>query len=95
MGKSLERCVLKHIYNYVIENNLVTPFQSGFTQCDSTTNQLIFIILSLKQVVDSRNEIKVVFCDIRKAFDRVCHRGHLYKLSPAGDLLRWVSSSNA
>ena len=76
VGKSLERCVHKHIYNYVIDNNLVTPFQSGFTRNDSTTNQLIF---------------RVVFCDISKAFDRVWHRGLLYKLSSAGikgDLLR-------
>ena len=36
-----------------------------------------------------------MFCDISKAFDRVWHRGLLYKLSSAGikgDLLRWLSS---
>ena len=95
VGKSLERCVHKHIYNYVIDNNLVTPFQSGFTRNDSTTNQLIFLYHTFCQAVDSGKEIRVVFCDISKAFDRVWHRGLLYKLSSAGikgDLLRWLSS---
>ena len=64
VGKSLERCVHKHIYNYVIDNNLVTPFQSGFTRNDSTTNQLIFLYHTFCQAVDSGKEIRVVFCDI-------------------------------
>ena len=95
VGKSLERCVHKHIYNYVIDNNLVTPFQSGFTRNDSTTSQLIFLYHTFCQAVDRGKEIRVVFCDIRKAFDRVWHRGLLYKLSSAsfkGDLLRRLSS---
>ncbi|MEW8547607.1 MAG: reverse transcriptase family protein, partial [Candidatus Thiodiazotropha sp.] len=93
VGKSLERCVHKHIYNYVIENSLITPFQSGFTRNDSTTNQLIFLYHTFCQAVDSGKEIRVVFCDISKAFDRVWHRGLLYKLSSVGikgNLLRWL-----
>ena len=95
MGKSLERCVHKQIYNYVIDINVVTPFQSGFTRNDSTTNQLIFLYHTFCQAVDNGKEIRVVFCDISKALDRVWHRGLLYKLSSAGikgDLLRWLSS---
>ena len=95
MGKFLERCVHKHIYNYVIDNNLVTPFQSGFTRIDSITNQLVFLYHTFCQAVDSGKEIRVVLCNISKAFDRVWHRGLLYKLSSAGinfDLLRWLSS---
>ena len=39
MGKVMERCVHKHIFSYIIENSLLTPFQSGFIQGDSTTFQ--------------------------------------------------------
>ena len=39
--------------------------------------------------------MRVVFCDISKAFDRVWHRGLLHKLSSlgiTGNLLKWFSS---
>ena len=37
----------------------------------------------------------MVFCDLSKAFDRVWHKGHLFKLQIyciSGDLLHWFSS---
>ena len=36
--------------------------------------------------------MRAVFCDISKAFDRVCHTGLLYKLRAAGvtgNVLEW------
>ena len=39
-------------------------------------------------------EIRAIFCDISKAFDRVGHKGLLYKLSSAGisgPLLHWFT----
>ena len=71
----MERCVHKHIYNYVIDNYLITLFQSGFTCNDSATNQLLYLYHSFCEAVDSGKGVRVVFCDISKAFDRVWHRG--------------------
>ncbi len=45
--------------------------------------------------MDEGKEVRAVFCDISKAFDRVWHRGLLYKLSSIGiqgTLLEWFSS---
>ncbi|MEW8185640.1 MAG: reverse transcriptase family protein [Candidatus Thiodiazotropha endolucinida] len=95
IGKAMERCVHKHIYNYVLDNNLISPFQSGFTCNDSTTNQLLYLYHSFCEAVDSGKEVRVVFCDISKAFDRVWHRGLLFKLSSVGikgKMLQWFSS---
>ncbi|MEW8542639.1 MAG: reverse transcriptase family protein, partial [Candidatus Thiodiazotropha sp.] len=95
IGKVMERCVHKHIYNYVIAHNLITPFQSGFIRSDSTTNQLLYLYHSFCEAVDSGKEVRVVFCDISKAFDRVWHRGLLFKLSSVGikgNMLKWFSS---
>jgi hypothetical protein len=39
----MERLVYKHIYNYLIDNNLITSHQSGFTPGDSAVNQLLYI----------------------------------------------------
>ena len=43
VGKTMERCVHKHLFNNISRNNLLTPFQSGFIPGDSTTNQLLHI----------------------------------------------------
>jgi hypothetical protein len=45
--------------------------------------------------LDEDKEVRVIFCDISKAFDRVCHRGLLKKLESIGirrSLLDWVQN---
>ena len=47
------------------------------------------------EAVDGSKEVRVVFCDISKAFDRVWHRGLLHKLDSIGvseSLLSWFQS---
>ena len=61
----------------------------------TTTFQLIHTYHTICEGVDSGKEVPVVFCDISKAFDRVWHRGLIYKLKNLGcseRLLRWFSS---
>ena len=41
IGKAMERCVHKYLHNYIIDHQILTPFQSGFISGDSTTNQLL------------------------------------------------------
>ena len=88
----MERCIHKHVYNYCTANNIITPLQSGFVRGDSTTYQLSDIYNTFCEAVDSGKEVRVVFCDISKAFDRVWHDGLLFKLSSigiSGRLLYW------
>ena len=91
----MERCVHKQVYNYINTNHLNTPLQSGFIPGDSTTYQLLHPYHRFCKAVDSGKEVRVVFCDISKAFDRVWHQGLLHKLSSlgiTGNLLKWFSS---
>ena len=91
----MERCVYKHVYNHLMRNNILTKNQSGFTRGDSAVNQLINISNDFGKALDSGKEIRVVFCDISKAFDRVWHKGLLFKLQQAGisgTLLRWFEN---
>ena len=89
------RIIFKHLYNHLHENGVLTPLQSGFIPGDSTTNQLTFLYNTFCQALDSGKELRVVFCDVSKAFDRVWHKGLLCKLRAAsisGSLLSWFES---
>ena len=55
-------------------------------------NQLIFLYRTFCRALDEGKEIRVVFCDIKKAFDRMWHTGLLHKLNGCGvsdSLLNW------
>lgn len=91
----MERCVHKHLYNFIISNSLHISFQSEFIKGDSTTNQLIYIYNDICSSLNQGKEVRAVSCDISKAFDRVWHKGLLHKLlslGTQGQLLCWFAS---
>ena len=95
ISKCMERCVYKHVHNFLLQNNTITPNQSGFTRGDSAINQLVCITNEIGKALDSGKELRVIFCDISKAFDRVWHRGLLFKLEKygiSGNLLKWFEN---
>ena len=57
--------------NHLNDNQILTPLQSGFIPGDSTINQLTYLYNFFTKALDSGKEVRVVFCDISKAFDRV------------------------
>ena len=83
------------MYNFLNTNNKITPVQSGFTPGDSAVFQLIDLYDTFCRALDDGKEVSVVFCDISKAFDRVWHRGLLFKprrIGICGPLLKWFQS---
>ena len=94
LGKTMEKIVHKHIFNYFKDNNIITCLQSGFIPGDSTVNQLEDIYNTFCKALDDGLEVRAVFCDISKAFDRVWQFGLIYKLKRAGInglLLDWLT----
>ena len=92
LGKVSERCIFKHLFNYLRGNNLISINQSGFTPGDSTTNLLVSICLDVCTSLDNQRDIQLIFFDISKAFDKVWHMGLLFKLETIGikgNLLSW------
>ena len=83
-SKLLEKIVFKNVYNYIRDNNILTPHQSGFRPGDSTTNQLAYLYHEFSKALDLKKDVRIVFCDISKAFDRVWFDGLIYKLRNIG-----------
>lgn len=90
-----EKIIFKHLHNYLFENSILSDHQSGFRNKDSTVNQLLIIYDTIVKNLDQGKDVRFIFCDVSKAFDRVWHRGLLYKLRKYGingNLLLWFKS---
>ncbi|MCG8113231.1 MAG: reverse transcriptase domain-containing protein, partial [Candidatus Thiodiazotropha taylori] len=94
IGKVLEKIIHKHVFNFFQDHQIITAMQSGFIPGDSTVNQLVVIYNTFCKALDEGKEVRAIFCDISKAFDRVWHKGLLFKLERAGiagSLLQWFT----
>ena len=74
------------MYNHLVSNNLISKNQSGFRPGDSTINQLIDLTNEIHKSFDDRQslEVRAIFLDIAKAFDKVWHDGLIFKLKQNG-----------
>ena len=66
-----------------------------FCPRDSTDNQLVYIRHKVNEAFECGKEVRMVYLDISNAFDRVSHKGLLFKLksiSIRDPLLGWLTS---
>ena len=65
------------MYEFFKENNLISPIQSYFNPDDSCINQLLSITHKIYKSFDNGLDVRSIFLDISKAFDKVWHNGLL------------------
>ena len=68
-GKIPERLQFDEMFNFFIENKLISSNQSGFKPGDSCINQLLSITHEIYESFDVGLEVESVLLDISKAFD--------------------------
>ena len=85
-SKIYERVVCNALFNYFKDNKLFTSFQSGFLLGDSYIAQLLSIIHEIQTAFGNNpaDDVRGVFLDISKRFDKVWHIGFLFKLKAYG-----------
>ena len=83
-GKILERLLYDTMFEFFKKNNLISDDQSGFKPGDSCVNQLLSITHEIYQSFDDNREVRTVFLDISKAFDKVWQKGLIYKFKQNG-----------
>ena len=69
----------------------LNPLQPGFCPGDSTVNQLVYLVHRIYTAFEQGKEVRMVYLDISKAFNKVWHKGLLYKLEAIGARDPWLS----
>ena len=72
------------MYDFLTKNDLLSPNQSGFRSGDSCINQLVSINHEILNGFDKGFEVRGIFLDISKAFDKVWQDGLIFKLRQNG-----------
>ena len=84
IGKVLERIILSRLNYYLEKNDLLGSYQMGFRAGKGTNDCLHVLKNSIKHSVNSKGYCIVVYLDLQSAFDRVWHKGLIYKLRQLG-----------
>ena len=84
--KIFERVIFKDLINYFHKNELFTKCQSGLLPGDSCISRLLSIVHDINSSFDCdlTQDVRGIFLDIAKAFDKVWHEGLLFKLKTYG-----------
>ena len=83
LKKKFEKIIFNKIYNFLLDERLLNPNQPGFCSSDTCVNQLLAIAHVIFEAFNCNLplEVRSVFLDISRAFDKVLHESLLfYKL---------------
>jgi len=93
ISKMFERLVYEQVEVYLVKQNLLYEFQSGFRAAHSTETCLTHLCDYIRQNFDEGNYVGMILLDLQKAFDTVNHAILLSKLqSFRNSAVKWFTS---
>ena len=84
MRQNFWKIIFDNLYPYIFNNNFIHDKQSGYRRGDSTVKQLISITHEIYRAFENDKEVRAIFLDISKAFDKVWTQGLIFKLKTIG-----------
>ena len=95
IGKSMEKILLRRVEWYIEKKNHLSREQCRFRKGMSTMDVIMRLENKIRDALQNNENCIVVYLDLKAAFDKVSHRGVLYKLAKLGiqgKMLRWYSN---
>jgi len=96
ISKIIEKIVSFQLTAYLVRNNLLPTFQSGFRKGHSTETLLVRLLSDIYGAIDRSQVTLLALFDVSAAFDTVDHGNLLMRLSASfglsGNLLDWLGS---
>ena len=83
-SKLYEKIIYRRIYSYLITKNILYDKQFGFRKNHSTSHTINYSIKYIADNLKQKKHIIVIFLDLSKAFDTICHNKLLVKLENYG-----------
>ena len=83
-SKFFEKLLHDRMFEFFTENNLISKIRSGFRPNHSSINQLLSITQEIYQSFDDSLDVRAVFLDTSKAFDKVWHKCLIFKSKENG-----------
>jgi retron-type reverse transcriptase len=94
-SKILEKIAHDQILDFVNDENIFDPLQSGFRKLHSTGTALLRISEDIKAAFHKKEVVLMVFLDFSKAFDTVNHKlllNKLRQLNFSDAVIKWLES---
>jgi hypothetical protein len=91
MEKLVKKAMLTHLTKY----SLINEQQHGFVRLKSCVTNLLECLDIITQAINQGALVDLIFLDFAKAFDKVWHRGLIFKLEALGfngEILKWIES---
>ena len=94
-SKILEKAFLSRLENHLVENNILTDQQHGFTKGKSTVTALFEVVSEIYNCLENKEKVNLILYDFSNAFGCLVPQLLLKKLERYGvcdEALSWVST---